>query len=445
MVLPGSTARRDKSQSDASGNSCNSGFVFDSRRHARGSSIQLSIKEQSRPFVLVSRSTRETNRNSKSLTGPRELWKFLIMRVAVLKSKNVFQDRIFRLLQTIYNDIATIEFSTSQSSRDLILPLVAIDALVYVSDIQTKKQSAEQVKGNLSPLLIGLCKTLGIPKLIYISQLSGVDLNIRQNYFVENNNLDIAIISIAPLRGERRWGRRIGDVIESFGPILEPGTLLAALKSEIERPIESEIHEQFLSEGQNGNWFYCLAKRSVDLFVAVFFAVFFCWLLALVWLVVRLQSPGPGFFAQQRVGQGEKEFTCYKFRTMSTGTPELGTHQVGESAITKSGRFLRRTKIDELPQIWNVLRNEMSLVGPRPCLPSQSDVLLHRRNAGIFGVKPGITGLSQIRQIDMSKPGQLAKIDQEYVRLQSIKLDFAILIKTILGGGSGDKIKIGET
>src|SRR5690606_10003296 len=95
------------------------------------------------------------------------------------------------------------------------------------------------------------------------------------------------------------------------------------------------------------------------------------WFLALIWLLVRLQSPGPGLFAQKRVGRNGVQFTCYKFRTMKLGTLQAATHEVSVGNVTKLGRLLRKTKLDELPQVWNILRNEMSLVGPRPCLPAQ--------------------------------------------------------------------------
>jgi lipopolysaccharide/colanic/teichoic acid biosynthesis glycosyltransferase len=199
-----------------------------------------------------------------------------------------------------------------------------------------------------------------------------------------------------------------------------------------------------MTGSKNENWSYLFFKRGFDITIAVLVLFFLSWLLILVWVAVKLQSPGPGFFAQRRVGRHERVFTCYKFRTMSIGTPELGTHQVSDAAITTVGAFLRRTKLDELPQVWNVLCNEMSLVGPRPCLPSQNEVLAHRRNVGVYESKPGITGLSQISQIDMSRPRELAELDQEYVRLQSIKLDIAIIIKTILGKGAGDKITRGR-
>lgn len=196
-----------------------------------------------------------------------------------------------------------------------------------------------------------------------------------------------------------------------------------------------------LSDGQRANPVFHVVKRLVDLVFAISIIVLFWWLLALVWLAIRLHSPGPGLFRQVRVGRGGVPFTCYKFRTMKQGTTQAGTHEVSAIAVTDGlGSFLRRSKIDELPQVLNILRNEISLVGPRPCLPVQVALVEARRRRGVLDVNPGITGLAQIEGIDMSDPERLARRDAEYVVLQSLMLDLGILIATGLGSGQGDKI-----
>ncbi|MCI5074825.1 sugar transferase [Oricola sp.] len=174
-----------------------------------------------------------------------------------------------------------------------------------------------------------------------------------------------------------------------------------------------------------------LAKRVMDLAFVATVAVAFWWLLLAIWLAVRLTSPGPALFAQTRVGQGEKVFTCYKFRTMQVGTPQAGTHEVSPAAITPLGRRLRRWKIDELPQIWNVARGEMSLVGPRPCLPGQSELIAWRRRLGVFACRPGITGLAQVAGVDMSEPEKLARIDARYCASRSLALDLRLAVQTL--------------
>lgn len=163
----------------------------------------------------------------------------------------------------------------------------------------------------------------------------------------------------------------------------------------------------------------------------------FCIIIIFV-LYIELKSP---IFSQKRLGRNKKIFVLRKFRTMKIGTPSLGTHNVSVNAVTKSGVFLRKTKLDELPQLLNVLRGEMSLVGPRPCLSGQIDVISERDKRNIFSVKPGITGLSQIRSIDMSVPELLATTDELMINNLGIKMYFSLLIRTALGKGQGDQIR----
>ena len=155
---------------------------------------------------------------------------------------------------------------------------------------------------------------------------------------------------------------------------------------------------------------------------------------------IKASSPGPGLFVQSRVGENENIFLCYKLRTMKAGTPSLGSHEVGQSAVTREGRLLRRLKLDELPQLWNVLTGDMSLVGPRPCLPSQSAVIEARRAQAVFSMRPGITGLAQIRGIDMSSPVQLAELDAAWLSQATVTNYIRLIIETVGGSGRGDRV-----
>lgn len=176
-------------------------------------------------------------------------------------------------------------------------------------------------------------------------------------------------------------------------------------------------------------------KRILDIVAASAGLIVLSPLMIVVAVIVRLSSPGPAIFSQQRVGQNERLYICYKFRTMHVGTEQRATHEVSENAITAVGKVLRRFKIDELPQLWNVLRGEMSLVGPRPCLPVQEELVAERRKRGVYALRPGITGLAQVQNIDMSNPKRLAETDADYLNRQSFGLDLGIIIRTIFTSG----------
>lgn len=163
-------------------------------------------------------------------------------------------------------------------------------------------------------------------------------------------------------------------------------------------------------------------------------------LLLAVLLFSTIFQPGSPLFSQQRLGREEKLFTLVKFRTMKLETGSVGTHEVNPNQVTLLGRLLRATKIDELPQLWNVLKGEMSLVGPRPCLPNQTQLIQARQKLGVFSVRPGITGLAQIQEIDMSTPDLLVKMDAEMIRRMSVATYFKYIVRTICGSGFGDRV-----
>lgn len=160
----------------------------------------------------------------------------------------------------------------------------------------------------------------------------------------------------------------------------------------------------------------------------------------LVIFLIGLSDTGSPIFRQERVGRNKKPFVLVKFRTMSLDTASVASHLASTSSITKLGGFLRRTKLDELPQLWNVLKGEMSLVGPRPGLFNQQELTQAREAKGVFAVRPGITGLAQISDIDMSTPELLAETDAKMIENLSLTLYFSYIIKTVTGSGSGDRV-----
>ena len=144
-------------------------------------------------------------------------------------------------------------------------------------------------------------------------------------------------------------------------------------------------------------------------------------------------------FVQSRVGQYGQVFRLVKLRTMSSATKNLPTHMVSAADISTLGKIMRAIKVDELPQLYNVLRGDMSLVGPRPCLTIQHELINERLKLGVYDAKPGITGYAQVRGIDMSIPEKLAHADRTYLFQRSMALDFSLLLQTVIGRGNGDK------
>lgn len=157
--------------------------------------------------------------------------------------------------------------------------------------------------------------------------------------------------------------------------------------------------------------------------------------------VVGYFDTGSPLFVQERIGKDQKAFKLIKFRTMKVKTESVASHLVDNTSITKLGKILRKTKLDELPQLVNVLKGEMSLVGPRPNLFNQEDLIKARADQGVYDVLPGITGLAQLSGVDMSTPERLAKIDKEMIDSLSLKKYFSYIIGTALGKGSGDAVK----
>jgi O-antigen biosynthesis protein WbqP len=180
--------------------------------------------------------------------------------------------------------------------------------------------------------------------------------------------------------------------------------------------------------------------RLFDIFLALVGLVVGLPLLAIL-LLLGFFDTGSPIFRQVRVGRFQRPFTLLKFRTMRPDTASVATHLADVPAITSLGRLLRRTKLDELPQLWNVLKGDMSLVGPRPCLLSQEELVAERAFLGVFNVRPGITGLAQIKGIDMSTPRLLAEIDAEMIRSLSLRNYFRYVFLTAIGKGAGDRVK----
>jgi O-antigen biosynthesis protein WbqP len=180
--------------------------------------------------------------------------------------------------------------------------------------------------------------------------------------------------------------------------------------------------------------------RVLDISFA-FLGLLLLWPIIAVCFLVGVFENGAPLFRQERLGRNKDPFILLKFRTMAPNTPSVATHLASSHAITPLGRFLRRAKFDEFPQLWNVLKGEMSLVGPRPGLPNQPELTVAREKLGVFEVRPGITGLAQINGIDMSTPELLAETDARMIAEMSVCNYFKYIFLTVIGKGSGDRIR----
>lgn len=176
-------------------------------------------------------------------------------------------------------------------------------------------------------------------------------------------------------------------------------------------------------------------------FVFSFFGLLFLWPIGLILYIVGLFDTGSPIFLQERVGRYKKPFKLIKFRTMHVNTKSVATHLSNQSSVTKFGSFLRKSKLDELPQLINVLKGDMSLVGPRPNLFNQTELIQERDKRGVYNVVPGITGLAQINEIDMSTPVELAEKDAEMLQNLTFSEYFQYIFATVGGKGQGDRIQ----
>ena len=179
--------------------------------------------------------------------------------------------------------------------------------------------------------------------------------------------------------------------------------------------------------------------RLFDFFFSLLGLVFGFPVLLILWVIGFFDTGSP-LFRQERVGRNKKPFTLVKFRTMKKDTASVASHLSSADAITPFGHFLRRTKLDELPQLWNVLKGEMSLVGPRPCLFNQEELIAERESRGVLAARPGITGLAQVNDIDMSTPELLAETDQKMLASLSVGAYFKYIFVTVAGRGAGDRV-----
>jgi lipopolysaccharide/colanic/teichoic acid biosynthesis glycosyltransferase len=198
--------------------------------------------------------------------------------------------------------------------------------------------------------------------------------------------------------------------------------------------------DEIVGDHASGNP-YEHAKRLIDLLIALLLLLPGVLLCLIGAAAIFAESRCNPILNQTRVGRHLQPFRLYKLRTMRLDTAHVASHLAPSSQITRVGGLLRRLKIDELPQLICVLRGDMSLVGPRPCLPAQTELVEERSRRGVYTARPGITGLAQVNGIDMSTPVELAIADAEYVHNMHLALDLRLLARTVIGHGMGDAIR----
>lgn len=214
-------------------------------------------------------------------------------------------------------------------------------------------------------------------------------------------------------------------------PLAKAKARLYELQQEAGSGFKTEDGQFWLADGQEDSVLYQPLRFIIDWLFALAVVVLLFWLLLICWVMVKSNSSGPGIFSQVRITRNQHRFTCYKFRTMAKNTADMPTHHAHHSSITKVGHFLRASKLDELPQILNLMGRSMTLVGPRPCLPSQSELISARSLRHVYRMISGISGLAQVRGIDMRDPILLARTDAEYMARRSLWLDVKIILKTV--------------
>lgn len=341
------------------------------------------------------------------------------------------------------------------SYDELLKTTDRFDAVVHLATINNKSKqniaSFERVNSDFALELVEIAKKLKVKKFFYFSSFHCLYPWANNNYVRSKRNackklkkvkgIRIQILYLPMVYGTQlpqklRFLRHVPNALRLkllglFGA-LKPLVNAETIASHLTTKFDGRGHNEFvLCDDISQNVVYSLAKRVIDIaFCAFLFAGLF-WLPLVIGLLVLKEDGRPIFLKQARVGMGQKIFGCFKFRTMDVATPHLGTHQVTENYITKVGVILRKTKIDELPQLINIIRNQMSVVGPRPCLPNQLDLIEHRKRLGVFDLKPGLTGYSQVLGFDMSKPRELALLDAQYIKIRSLFFDLLIIIKTI--------------
>jgi lipopolysaccharide/colanic/teichoic acid biosynthesis glycosyltransferase len=379
----------------------------------------------------------------------------LVPRLKALGYELLLVGRDSRSLDRLFPEIPNCRYEQIAESAK------GYDALIHLAvlnnNIDASPKQFNSVNVGLLLQVIAAAKAAGIARLVNVTSFHTIDGS-RSAYadskrraldvLDKEDTLAVLNVFLPAVYGDDFAGRL--SIVKKLPPMIRPAVLVVLtalvptlhidrLSAFIDGELSQASADVMLCNSQDQNTVYRMGKRTIDLAFSLTLISLAWWFLFMIWVLVRCTSTGSGIFAQERIGQYGKLFTCYKFRTMRIGTIQAGTHEVNSSAVTSIGYGLRRLKIDELPQVVNILRGEMSLVGPRPCLPSQKELISSRSKHGVLNITPGVTGLAQVHGIDMSQPEKLAINDALYVAQRGLLLDIKIIFKTMIGGGRGDR------
>ena len=362
-------------------------------------------------------------------------------------------------LKQVYPKHSVISYDNLDSYSEKID--VVVHLAVLNNNSEKKQAEFQNANVDLFKKILSFCKKNNVCKVINLSsfhiygdKLDPYSTTKREAYRLAKEphsthitNIICPFIYSTPFQGKLSLLNKLPAVIKqpSF-------TVVSALKPLVHRDIViSEIIKQLrnssanedilLADNKDSNIVYFIFKKIISYGLSISALSIFMIPMVFIWLLIKMTSKGPGIFTQNRIGLKGQQFKLYKFRTMKVDTKNMGTHFASSSDITKLGSILRRTKLDELPQLLNILLGDMELIGPRPGLPEQQVLTDFRSKKNIYDVVPGITGYAQVNQIDMSAPEILAEWDNRYIKMRSIFFDMSIFIQTFLGKGGGDKVK----
>ena len=205
----------------------------------------------------------------------------------------------------------------------------------------------------------------------------------------------------------------------------------------------SSVSKSKMKEYRDSSSIYRVIKRIIDVICSLLGIIVLSPVLIIVSILIKLESKGPIIFKQVRAGKNSKPFYIYKFRSMKTNTPNIATNDFNNASdyITKMGRFIRKTSLDEIPQLFNILKGDMSIVGPRPVIEREVRLLEIRKECNVDSILPGITGLAQINGRDDIDDYEKVKYDFEYLSKRNLVLDIKIIINTVLKVAKSEGIK----